>query len=78
MNCFYVHREQQSSFYGPVGHIGVPDNLHEVPERLLRGCAMVYCKSVILMLGRRVAWTESGVVIIPRWGGVGRSRAIWQ
>ena len=27
MNCFCVHRERVPPFYGPVGHIGVPDDL---------------------------------------------------
>ena len=35
MNCFYVHRERQPPFYGPVGHIGVPDELREMGEERL-------------------------------------------
>ena len=27
MNCFCVHRERLPPFYGPVGHIAVPDDL---------------------------------------------------
>ena len=29
MKCFCVHRERQPPFYGPVGHIVVPDYLRE-------------------------------------------------